>query len=123
MRKLSRSECPVAATVDVIAGKWKPLILYSLKTGPQRFGSLLRGIEGSTHKVLTEQLRQLEQQGIVHRQVDEKLPVLKVEYSLSSYGETLRPILNLMCDWGLVHLSRSGRNLRPVWHGAKPLSM
>jgi DNA-binding HxlR family transcriptional regulator len=113
----------VAATVDVIAGKWKPLILYSLKAGPQRFGALLRGIEGSTHKVLTEQLRQLEQQGIVHRQVDEKLPVLKVEYSLSGYGETLRPILNLMCDWGLVHLSRSGRDLRPVWHSAKPLSI
>jgi len=114
MRKMVRSECPVAATVDVIAGKWKPLILYGLKTGPQRFGALMRGIEGSTHKVLTEQLRQLEQQGIVQRRVDEKEPVLKVEYSLSSYGETLRPILNLMCDWGVVHISRSKRSLRAV---------
>jgi DNA-binding HxlR family transcriptional regulator len=118
MLRLSRAQCPVAATVDVIAGKWKPLILHELKDGPQRYGALLRGIEGSTRKVLTEQLRQLEQQGIVQRRVDKQEPVLKVEYSLSSYGETLRPILKQMCDWGLVHMSRSKRSLGARTHRA-----
>ena len=112
MRKLSRSECPVATTVDVIHGKWKPLILYALKEGPQRFGALLRTIEGSSHKVLAQQLRQLEAEGIVERRVKEEVPFLKVEYSLSAYGETLRPILNSMCAWGLVHRARF-KSLRP----------
>jgi len=114
MRKLTRSECPVATTVDVIRGKWKPLILFALREGPQRFGALLRAIDGATQKVLTEQLRQLEREEIVERRVDDRAPLLKVEYSLSGHGQSLRPILNAMCDWGLDHRSRSRRRLRAV---------
>jgi DNA-binding HxlR family transcriptional regulator len=75
---------------------------------------LLRTIEGSTHKVLTQQLRELEREGIVERHVDGNAPLLKVEYSLSSHGKTLRPILNAMCDWGRAHESRSKTKLRAV---------
>jgi DNA-binding HxlR family transcriptional regulator len=109
MDTMSISECPVKTTIDVIGGKWKPMILFWLKTGPQRFSELRRLIEGTTQKVLTEQLRELEQDQIVERKVYGKTPPLRVEYSLSEYGETLRPMLNLMCDWGLAHRARDRR--------------
>jgi DNA-binding HxlR family transcriptional regulator len=99
-------ECPVKATVDVIGGKWKPLILRELKDGPRRFGILRRAISGMRHKVLTEQLKQLEAEGIVSR--TEHPGVLPhTEYKLSEYGETLRPILVLMAEWGLHHQAKT----------------
>jgi DNA-binding HxlR family transcriptional regulator len=100
--------CPVKATVDVLGGKWKPLILYYLKRGPQRFNELRRQIPGTTQKMLTQQLRELENDGIIHRKVFAQVPP-KVEYSLTSYGNTLRPILELMCAWGIKHQSRRKR--------------
>jgi DNA-binding HxlR family transcriptional regulator len=103
--------CPVKTTADVISGKWKPLILYFLKRGPQRYSDLRRGIEAPSHKVLTEQLRQLERDGIVSRKVFAQVPP-KVEYSLSAYGKTLIPLLNLMASWGMKHAARHAE-LRP----------
>jgi DNA-binding HxlR family transcriptional regulator len=103
--------CPVKATVDVIGGKWKPLILFFLKQGPMRFNELRRQIPGATQKMLTQQLRELEKDEIVHRRVFAQVPP-KVEYSLTKYGDTLRPILTLMCSWGLKHQAlRDGRKL------------
>jgi len=107
MKRLARSNCPVATTVDVMAGKWKPLVLFVLREGPMRFGQLLRSIEGASHKVLTQQLRQLERNGVVHRGVDQKRHILRVEYSLTAHGQALAPIMKLMCDWGITHESRS----------------
>ena len=95
-------DCPVKAAIDVIGGKWKPLILRELKDGPRHFGELRRAIPGVRHKVLTEQLRQLESEDIVIRRAyGDK--VIQTEYRLSAYGETLRPALNALAAWGAVH--------------------
>lgn len=100
------SECPVKATVDVIGGKWKPLVLFYLKNGRQRFSELRRQIPGVTQKMLTQQLRELEREGIIQRHVHPQVPP-RVEYSLTKYGATLKPILALMCDWGTRHKARA----------------
>jgi DNA-binding HxlR family transcriptional regulator len=92
-------ECPVRATANVIGGKWKPLILYSLKAGTRRYGELRRTIPDAPKKVLTDQLRELEQDGIVLRNAHRQR-IGGVEYSLTSYGKTLAPILRLMATWG-----------------------
>jgi DNA-binding HxlR family transcriptional regulator len=104
---MDESECPIRTTLDVIGGKWKPLILFKLKNGPQRFGALRRAIPDVTQKMLTDRLRELERDGIVHREVHAVIPP-KVEYSLTHYGESLKPVLAAMATWGLTHRSRGG---------------
>ncbi|GLC89679.1 winged helix-turn-helix transcriptional regulator [Lysinibacillus piscis] len=94
--------CPVAVTVDVIGGKWKGVILYHLISGPKRFNELKRIIADITQRMLTLQLRELERDGIVHREIYQQIPP-KVEYSLTNFGETLKPIICLMKDWGIEH--------------------
>jgi len=93
-------QCPVATTVGIIGNKWKLLILRNILTGPQRFTDLLNGIENISKKVLTENLRSLEDDGILNRTVYPNEIPLKVEYSLSEMGETLRPIFAVLTDWG-----------------------
>ena len=100
--------CPVEATLDVIGGKWKVVILFWLKDRTLRFGELHRKIPGVSQRMLTQQLRELEDQGIIHREVYPVVPP-RVEYSLTDYGRTLRPITELMCEWGKNHLRRSAR--------------
>jgi DNA-binding HxlR family transcriptional regulator len=95
-------ECPVKTAIDVIGGKWKPLILYALKKDALRFGELRRQVPGSTHKVLIEQLRQLEADGIVERTLVVGSPP-GAEYRLSPYGETLHPVLEALAHWGMKH--------------------
>lgn len=97
-----REECPVSITLQVIAGKWKPLILRELKTGSLRFGQLQRRIPQATQKVLTSQLRQLERDGLVHRSVYHET-VLRTQYELTEYGRTLRPVLEQLARWGNRH--------------------
>jgi len=97
--------CPVEATLDVIGGKWKALILFWLRDQVCRFGELRRKIPHISERMLTQQLRELEQSGIVHRKVYPVVPP-RVEYSLTPYGRTLRPITDLMCKWGKKHLQR-----------------
>lgn len=99
------SSCPVKTTADVISGKWKPLIIFALKAGPLRYGELRKRVPGPTHKVLTEQLRQLEKDSILGRKIYAAVPP-KVEYSLTSYGRTLTPVLQVMADWGEKHAGR-----------------
>lgn len=95
-------ECPVKTAIDVIGGKWKPLILFELKDGPRRFGQLRRNIQGIRHKVLAEQLGQLQAQGILTRTMQEgKIP--QSEYRLSDYGQSLRPVLESLAEWGIQH--------------------
>lgn len=91
--------CPVAVTVQIIGSKWKLLILRNLMERPYRFSELKKDIHGISQKMLTESLRSLEQDGIVNRTV---IPDGRrsVEYSLSELGETLRPILGEMANWG-----------------------
>src|SRR5258708_30819577 len=103
------AHCPVKATVDVIGGKWKPLVLFFLKRGPQRFNELRRQMPGVTQKMLTQQLRELERDGIVHRRVYAQVPP-KVEYSLTRYGDSLRPPLEMMCKWGTKDRARTAQS-------------
>jgi DNA-binding HxlR family transcriptional regulator len=96
------SECPVRATINVVEGKWKPIVIDALKGGTLRFGQLRRHVPEATKKVLTEQLRQLEDDRIISRKIlGQKWQ--RVEYSLTAYGRTLVPVLTLMAKWGRTH--------------------
>jgi DNA-binding HxlR family transcriptional regulator len=99
--------CPVKLTTDIIGGKWKPLILFYLEGHTRRFSALQRLIPGLTKKMLTQHLRELEQDEIVHRKVYAEVPP-RVEYSLTRHGESLKPILKLMSAWGNRHRARYG---------------
>ena len=91
--------CPVVATLDIIGGKWKVLILYHLNTQTRRFNELQRLMPAITQRMLTLQLRELENDGIVHREVYPQVPP-KVEYSLTEFGLTLMPVIEAMHRWG-----------------------
>ena len=93
------AECHIRATIDVIERKWKPIIVNALKQGTLRFGQLRRHVPEATRKVLTEQLRELENDRIVLRRTSEK-SWQRVEYSLTAYGRTLIPVLTLIAEWG-----------------------
>ena len=91
--------CPVTATISIIGGKWKSIILWILFQDTRRFSELKRMIPKITQKMLTQQLRELERDGIVHREVYPVVPP-KVEYSLTERGRSLAPILESMAAWG-----------------------
>ncbi|MFS0655212.1 winged helix-turn-helix transcriptional regulator [Bacillus sp. 179-C3.3 HS] len=91
--------CPVSITTSIIGGKWKGVILYHLSCGPKRYNELHRLIPSISQRVLTLQLRELEQDGIVHREAYEEIPP-RVEYSFTSLGESLKPIIYAMREWG-----------------------
>jgi DNA-binding HxlR family transcriptional regulator len=99
--------CPVKLTADIIGGKWKPSILFYLESGTKRFGELRKRIPGLTKKMLTQHLRELERDQIVHRKVYAVVPP-RVEYSLTRHGESLKSILKLMSSWGTKHRARYG---------------
>src|SRR6266849_6830497 len=98
-----RPDCPVSATIAVIRGKWKAAIIQALMPEGLRFGVLLRRIPKASRKVLTEQLRALQAEKIVCRIVDGKRSE-RVEYSLTPYGRTLIPVLDVMAEWGKIHV-------------------
>ena len=99
--------CPVEAAIDVIGGKWKALILWWLRQRTYRFAELRRLMPGITEKMLTQQLRELEADGIVDRRVYPTVPP-KVEYSLTEYGRSLEHALQAICEWGRIHMRRIG---------------
>ena len=99
--------CPVEITAGIIGGKWKPLILFYLQDQTRRFGEIQKLLPGVTKKMLTQRLRELERDGIVHRKVFAQVPP-RVEYSLTRHGQSLRPILELMSGWGDKHRVRYG---------------
>jgi DNA-binding HxlR family transcriptional regulator len=100
MKKPRSTTCPAEVTLGVIGGRWKVLILYQLFQGVKRFSELFRSVHGITQKMLTQQLREMERDGIVARTVYPQVPP-KVEYRLTPRGESLRPVVNAMCKWGL----------------------
>ena len=99
--------CPVEATLGMIGGKYKTLILWKLISGPMRFSELRRAVPAATPKMLTQQLRELEGDGLVHREIFPVIPP-RVEYSLTEFGRTIRPVLDSMYDWGSRYLERKG---------------
>ena len=94
--------CPVATTVQLIGSKWKLLIIRNLLVRPWRFNELRRDLEGISQKVLTDSLRSMEEDGIVTRTVYPEVPP-RVEYALSQMGESMRPIIKAMEDWGIAY--------------------
>lgn len=102
MEKVTLPECPVATTVQLVGSKWKLLILRNLMARPWRFNELKKSLEGISQKVLTDALRAMEADGIIIRTVYPEVP-LRVEYSLSETGESLRPVLKSMEAWGVAY--------------------
>ena len=99
LTKAELPECPVATTLQLIGNKWKILILRNLMVRPWRFNEMLRSIPGISQKVLTDNLRALESDGIITRTVFPEVPP-RVEYALSGLGESMRPIIKAMESWG-----------------------
>jgi len=98
--------CPVEKALAVINGKWKPYIFRHLIDRTKRFGELQRALPQVTRKILTQQLRELEDDGVLIRTVFPQVPP-KVEYSLSDYGRTLIPIIDSLSGWGQTHVERN----------------
>ena len=92
-------QCPVTLAMDVIGGKWKPMILFLIHKGVNRFGRLARLLEGVSKRTLTKQLRDLEKDSVLHRNVFAEVPP-RVEYSLTEKGHSLLPIIKILYEWG-----------------------
>lgn len=105
MSELKAYRCGVEAMIDVAGGKWKPVILHYLRGGTKRFGELRTAIGDITQRSLTLQLRELEEHGVVRREVFAEVPP-RVEYSLTEFGQTLTPVLQAMKDWGDAYKQR-----------------
>jgi DNA-binding HxlR family transcriptional regulator len=95
----TKSRCAVEATLGVIGGRWKAAVLSQLSSGTKRFGQLRKLLPNVTQRMLTLQLRELEQDGLVRRTVYAEVPP-RVEYDLTAWGRSLEPILLAMCEWG-----------------------
>jgi len=102
------ANCPVETTISLLGSKWKLLILRELFKGTRRFGELSRGVPGISQKMLTQQLRQMEDDNLVSRKVYAEVPP-RVEYSLTEIGKSLKPILDAMHTWGTKYTMRHGR--------------
>lgn len=100
--------CSVEAAIALIDGKWKSVVMFHLMDGTHRFNEIRRKIPGVTQRMLTNQLRELEEDGLVDRKVYAQVPP-KVEYTLSALGESMGPVLIALKDWGDANISRFGK--------------
>ena len=107
LKKEELPVCPVAITVQMVGSKWKLLILRNLLARPWRFNELRKNLEGISQKVLTDSLRSMEEDGIIIRTVYPEVPP-RVEYSLSELGESMRPIIKAMEQWGIDYKAKNG---------------
>lgn len=105
--ELDKFNCPVEATLALIGGKYKPLILWHLINQPLHYMELQRLIAKATPKMLTQQLRDLEACGMIHREVIPESPP-KTIYSLTEFGQSVIPVLDAMCQWGTNYINTSG---------------
>ncbi|MDR3589107.1 MAG: helix-turn-helix domain-containing protein [Negativicutes bacterium] len=104
--KNTNYQCSMELTLDLIGGKWKSLILWYLGENTLRFSELRKALPQVTPKMLTQQLRELEESGLVNRHIYTQIPP-KVEYSLTGAGKSLLPILATLCEWGLNYVSEA----------------
>ncbi|MBM7599513.1 DNA-binding HxlR family transcriptional regulator [Virgibacillus halotolerans] len=112
MMEMQPELCRVEDALGVLVGKWKPIILLTLlQEGTKRFSDLKRSVPGITQKMLTKQLRELEEEDIISRKVYPQVPP-KVEYSITEYGKGLEPILVAMHEWGTAHTMRKMEKMR-----------
>lgn len=98
-------DCPINATIKVLGGKWKVLILFNLNQGSKRFNELRRAMPAITQRMLTNQLRELEADQIISRKVYPEVPP-KVEYTLTEIGKTLEPVLDVLKKWGACYIRK-----------------
>jgi DNA-binding HxlR family transcriptional regulator len=103
--------CPVEATLEVIGGMWKVILIRELLTGTKRYSEMHRAVRGITHKMLAQQLRELEADGLLTRKVYPVVPP-KVEYTLTDAGQRLAPVLEAMTVWGTAYAGRRSRTRR-----------
>lgn len=101
--KCKNYKCPVEATMDLISGKYKAVILWNLMNNPLRYSELHRIIPNATDKMLSQQLKDLENDGLINKKIYREIPP-KTEYSLTEFGKTLTPILDELCNWGEKYL-------------------
>lgn len=99
MSKIDSKECPVTRFLGLVGGKWKLLLIFHIEAGTNRFGALARAVPAISKQMLTSQLRELESDGILHREVYPVVPP-RVEYSLTEFGRTLLPVIERIKDWG-----------------------
>ena len=112
--------CPVEATLDLIDGKWKAVILYHLLDDTVRFNELRRRLSRITQRMLTRQLRELESDGLIHRDIYAQVP-LRVEYSLTALGRSLEPVVRMLWTWGNEYLAER-RSPSHVLNGSAQLA-
>jgi DNA-binding HxlR family transcriptional regulator len=100
------TKCPAEFTLAMIGGRWKIPLLFHLLSGTKRFSELSRALTGVSQKMLTQQLREMERNGLVERKVYAHVPP-KVEYALTPLGSSLKPVVDAMCQWGELHGART----------------
>lgn len=115
------NNCPVTATMKVLGGKWKPILINAIYfTAPARFGELKRSVRGITQSMLTQQLRELEDDGIISRKIYAEIPP-KVEYTLTEFGLTLSPVIQTMAAWGKEYrLNKQKVQSKKIGRASKP---
>ena len=101
----TKYDCGLSAALDVVGGKWKPLVIWGLMAGPRRFGELRRAVFGISEKMLIQQLRELEADGVVTRHDFGEVPP-RVEYAITEFGMSLVEALKPLCGWGTTHMER-----------------
>ncbi len=111
MKCISEYYCPVEATIDLIGGKYKAVLLWHLSNGTKRFSEFKKLMPKITEKMLASQLRALENDGLINRKVYPVVPP-KVEYNLSEFGKTVIPVLQAMCDFGNTYIDKKRKSLQ-----------
>ena len=117
----AKATCPVETTLELIGGKYKALILWHLSAGKLRFSELRQRVSSATPKMLTQQLRELEKNQLVHREVYPVIPP-KVEYSLTETGRSLMPVLVAIRDWGSDYLRKNHQDPNCFMIGSEPMA-
>ena len=100
----NETSCPVTYCLSVIGGKWKPIILFCIANGVDRFGAMQRAVPGITKQMLTKQLRELESDGLISRTIFAEVPP-RVDYALTDIGRSILPVIEKMADWGSANMT------------------